>query len=117
MVRAVLTKGAIQPVEEIPESWHEGQELVIVPHRQRYTMDEARAIAEEWQRRLEGQITSDSADLIRENRDPDEIRAWAREIEEAARRIPKEEHERFRKALAEQREEGKEFVRRQMGLA
>ena len=63
MVRAVLKKGAIQPVDEIPESWHEGQELVVESQRRRYTMDEARAIAKEWQRRLAGQITSDSADL------------------------------------------------------
>lgn len=69
MVRAVLKKGAIQPVEAIPESWHEGQELMVEPQRRRYTMDEAHAIAEEWQRRLAGQITSDSADLIREDRD------------------------------------------------
>jgi hypothetical protein len=73
MVRAVLKKGAIQPVDEIPESWSEGQELVVEapkePRRRRYTMEEARAIAEEWQQRLAGQITSDSADLIREDRD------------------------------------------------
>ena len=73
MVRAVLKKGGIQPLDDIPESWQEGQELVVdapeVPQRRRYTMNEARTIAEEWQRRLAGQITSDSADLIREDRD------------------------------------------------
>jgi len=29
MVRAVLKKGKVQPVDEIPETWLEGQELVI----------------------------------------------------------------------------------------
>jgi plasmid stability protein len=33
------------------------------------TMSEARKIAEEWHRRLAGRMTSDSADLIREDRD------------------------------------------------
>jgi plasmid stability protein len=33
------------------------------------TMSEARRIAEEWHRRLAGRMTSDSADLIREDRD------------------------------------------------
>lgn len=29
MVRAVLKKGKIQPLDEIPKHWREGQELVI----------------------------------------------------------------------------------------
>jgi antitoxin FitA len=33
------------------------------------TMNEARKIAEKWHRRLAGRMTSDSADLIREDRD------------------------------------------------
>lgn len=73
MVRAVLGKGVIQTVDEIPESWREGQELVVEaleePQRRRYTMEEARAVAEEWQQRLAGRMTSDSANLIREDRD------------------------------------------------
>ncbi|HEX7186166.1 MAG TPA: Arc family DNA-binding protein [Thermoanaerobaculia bacterium] len=32
------------------------------------SMREARAIAEQWQRRLAGQITGDSSDLLREDR-------------------------------------------------
>lgn len=29
MVRAVLRKGRIQPVDDLPQSWSEGQELLI----------------------------------------------------------------------------------------
>ncbi|HEY2293897.1 MAG TPA: addiction module protein [Thermoanaerobaculia bacterium] len=48
--------------------------------------------------------------------DPEEIAAWSREIEEAAARIPEEEHERFLAALAEVERESKEQARRQLGL-
>ncbi len=46
----------------------------------------------------------------------EEISAWAREIEEAARAIPDEDHAKFLEALATQRSASKEQVRRQMGL-
>jgi hypothetical protein len=29
MIRAILKKGKIQPLEELPEYWHEGQELIV----------------------------------------------------------------------------------------
>jgi hypothetical protein len=29
MIRAILKKGKIQPLEELPEHWHEGQELIV----------------------------------------------------------------------------------------
>ncbi len=48
---------------------------------------------------------------------PEEISAWAEEIEEAAKAIPDEDHARFLEALAEQKQASKEMVRRQMGLA
>ncbi len=48
--------------------------------------------------------------------DPAEIAAWSREIEEAAQRIPDDDHARFLDALAEQKRIAKEGVRRQMGL-
>jgi putative addiction module component (TIGR02574 family) len=48
--------------------------------------------------------------------DPEEIAASFREIEEAAARIPQEEHERFLAALDEVERESKEQARRQMGL-
>ncbi len=47
---------------------------------------------------------------------PEEIAAWAREIEEAARAIPDDDHARFLEALGEQKRASKEQVRRQMGL-
>jgi len=40
--------------------------------------------------------------------DPEEIAAWSREIEEAAARIPQEEHERFLAALDEVERESKD---------
>ncbi len=45
-----------------------------------------------------------------------EIAAWSREIEEAAQRIPDDDHAKFLEALAEQKRISKESVRRQMGL-
>ncbi len=29
MIRAVLTKGKIQPLDELPQHWRDGQELII----------------------------------------------------------------------------------------
>src|SRR5262249_24261140 len=29
MIRAILKKGKIQPLEELPEHWREGQELIV----------------------------------------------------------------------------------------
>ena len=84
MVRATLRKGRIEPVDDFPESWEEGQELLIE----------------------EGEHPAD----------PQEIFAWSREIEEAAARIPQEEHERFLAALSKQERESKEQARRVMGL-
>ena len=85
MVRAVFKKGKIQPLDTFPESWKEGQELLI-----------------------------EEADVAA---DPEELAAWSREIEEAAERIPEEEHTRFWAALEEIERESKEEARREMGLA
>lgn len=29
MIRAILKKGKIQPLDELPPHWHEGQELIV----------------------------------------------------------------------------------------
>jgi hypothetical protein len=29
MIRAILKKGKIQPIDELPEHWREGQELIV----------------------------------------------------------------------------------------
>ena len=29
MIRAILTKGKIQPLDDLPEHWREGQELIV----------------------------------------------------------------------------------------
>ncbi len=47
---------------------------------------------------------------------PEEIAAWAQEIEAAARAIPDEDHIRFLEALDEQKRFSKELVRKQMRL-
>jgi hypothetical protein len=84
VVRAVLKHGKIQPLDDLPQSWSEGQELLIE----------------------EGEPPVD----------PEEIAAWSREIEEAAARIPEEEHERFLAALEEVEKESKEKARREIGI-
>jgi antitoxin FitA len=43
--------------------------VVKVPSTPKLSMREARETAKEWHRRLAGQMSSDSADLIREDRD------------------------------------------------
>ena len=47
---------------------------------------------------------------------PEEISAWAQEIEDAAQAIPEEVDRNFLEALEEQKRASKEQVRRQMGL-
>lgn len=48
--------------------------------------------------------------------DPQILADWEREMEEAARTIPAEEHERLLKALETIEAESKEAVRREWGL-
>jgi plasmid stability protein len=47
----------------------QGEAKAILESAATLSMSEARAVAEEWQRRLAGRMTSDSSDLIREDRD------------------------------------------------
>lgn len=47
----------------------QGEVKAILESVDTLSMSEARAFAEEWQRRLAGRMTSDSSDLIREDRD------------------------------------------------
>ncbi|HYU32834.1 MAG TPA: Arc family DNA-binding protein [Thermoanaerobaculia bacterium] len=47
----------------------QGELKVILESAALFSVDEARATSERWRRRLAGQMTSDSADLLREDRD------------------------------------------------
>ncbi|HEY0511331.1 MAG TPA: hypothetical protein VGH73_05480 [Thermoanaerobaculia bacterium] len=47
----------------------QGEVKMILESAATLSTSEARAVAKEWQRRLAGRMTSDSSDLIRENRD------------------------------------------------
>jgi hypothetical protein len=49
MIRAILKKGKIQPVDELPEHWHDGQELVI----ESCEPSDDPVIIKEWYRKLE----------------------------------------------------------------
>jgi hypothetical protein len=86
MVRAVLKKGKIQPLDDLPESWPDGRELIIEEAEQP------------------------------DDDDPQVIAAVFRELDEAVARIPEEEHERFLSAIEEHRKESKEQAKRDMGL-
>jgi hypothetical protein len=48
--------------------------------------------------------------------DAEALAAWEREMEEAARSIPAEEHERLLRALVEIEAESKDAVKREWGL-
>jgi antitoxin FitA len=47
----------------------QGELKVILESATLFSVDEARATSERWRRRLEGRMTSDSSDLLREDRD------------------------------------------------
>lgn len=47
----------------------QGELKVILESAALFSVDEARATSERWRRRLEGRMTSDSSDLLREDRD------------------------------------------------
>ena len=87
MIRAVLKEGFIQPTEEMPDRWEEGQELVVE--------------------------ADDDAKRLKE----DDLALWTRQIAEAAAGIPDEDHELFLAAIAAHRSDSKESIRRHMGLA
>src|SRR5437870_2575742 len=84
MIRAILKKGKIEPLEKLPGNWHDGQELIV-----------------------EGGEPSD---------DPAEIRKWHEKLLALSAQIPAEDHKRMAAALAEQDQEAKESMRREMGL-
>jgi hypothetical protein len=84
MIRAVLRKGKIEPVDALPKHWREGQELVV-----------------------EGCSPSD---------DPEDIKKWYRELTALAAQVPPEDHARMEKAIAKQKRQAKELMRREMGL-
>jgi hypothetical protein len=46
-----------------------------------------------------------------------QIGQWAKDLEDAAARLPAEEHHRFRQALSEIERESKEAIRRQWGIS
>jgi plasmid stability protein len=46
----------------------QGEAKAILEAAALFSMEEARQVAERWQQRLAGRMTSDSADLIREDR-------------------------------------------------
>lgn len=47
----------------------QGEVKSILEETIKYSMDEALAVAQSWQKKLAGRIHGDSADLIREDRD------------------------------------------------
>ena len=47
----------------------QGEAKVILEAAAPFTLEEAARVAAQWRRRLAGRMTSDSADLIREDRD------------------------------------------------
>lgn len=47
----------------------QGEVKAILEGAAKYSMEEARAVAQQWQKRLAGRIHGNSADLIREDRD------------------------------------------------
>lgn len=83
MIHAVYKDGQIQPLDEIPEDWEDGQELVIE------------------------QSPSE---------DPEEIKRWSKDMQALREKISDEDHAAFMAALAEIRREGKEQMRKEMGL-
>ena len=50
MIRAVFRDGVIQPVDDVPADWHDGDELCVLPSRRpmpakrKYSVEDVRAI-------------------------------------------------------------------------
>ncbi len=84
MIRAILKKGKIQPLDELPAHWREGQELLV-----------------------ESGTPSD---------DPAEIKKWYERLLALSEQIPDEDHARMAAAIAEQDNQAKKRMRREMGL-
>jgi hypothetical protein len=84
MIRAILKKGKIQPMDELPQHRHEGQELIV-----------------------ESCAPSD---------DPADIKRWYDELVALSAQIPTEDHQRMSAALAEQDQQAKKLMRRDLGL-
>ncbi len=91
-LKAVIQNGAIVPLEPLPPQWVEGQRVNV---------------AEADEDELE------PADAERLKREADE---WFREMQEAAAKISSEDGDILMAAIAELRREGKEQMRKEMGL-
>lgn len=96
MVKAILMDGLIQPTEDLPATWEEGQALVIDVAEPYSETEEIRA----WSREI--------ADLD----------TWTRDLETLAVDIPPEDFLRLNAALTAADKEAKDLVRRrQFGSA
>ena len=89
MIRAILKKGKIQPLDELPRHWREGQELIV-----------------------EGGEPSSGEP----SNDPTVIKKWHDQLVVLSAQIPAEDHARMATALAEHDRQAKELMRRDMGL-
>jgi len=85
MIRAVYRDGKIEPLDELPAGWHEGEKLLV--EQQESTLNAG------------------------------ELDRLVSEVEEAAAKIPDDDHDKFMAAIAEHRAEAKTWMRREMGLA
>ena len=87
MIRAVVENEAIKPIDPIPSHWIEGLELIVD--------------------RVEREDSSD----------PEDVERWCRELREApVLKLSADEAAALDRAIMDQKEISKEFVRRQMGL-
>ena len=86
MIRAIYRDGYIQPLDELPSTWHDGQELVVAEQ----VGEELRETIKHWAAEM---AELDAADALRA-----------------------EDDDRLMAAIAEIRREAKEWARREMGL-
>lgn len=84
MIRAIYRDGAIQPLDQLPSTWQNGQELVVAEQ----VGAELRETIKHWGAEM---AKLDAADALRD-----------------------EDHDRLMAALAEIRREGREWTRREM---
>src|SRR2546423_13312810 len=88
MIRAVYRNGTVQPLDDIPADWLEGEELAVEQTGGKLAPEELA-----------------------------EFDDWVAEINAAAARISHEDHERMAAALEEIERESKELGRREMERA
>ena len=88
MIRAIVTKGILKPLDPLPLSWQEGDEVLIPEH----------------------------ACEVDAPGSTDRLDRWYQDLQAAAAQIDPEDDRLLQQAIQEIRQQAKDIARREMGL-